>query len=59
MTSYIVCLKSVDADAYEIAFCESDFEARAWADQILAYAPGFELAGILRQGVAVEVSAQA
>jgi hypothetical protein len=52
MTSYIVCLQSAAAAAFEVAFCESDDEARDWADQVLAFAPGFELAGILRGGAA-------
>ncbi|MBB3892980.1 hypothetical protein GGQ61_003718 [Phenylobacterium haematophilum] len=48
MTAYIVYLKSDAAAAYEVAFCETDAEAREWADAIVTLTPGFELAAIQR-----------
>ncbi len=48
MTSYIVCLTSAEGPPlFEVAFCDSDAEARDWADQLIAFAPGFEVAAIL------------
>lgn len=48
MNSYIVCLESADAPPlFEIAICASEAEARDWAANLLAYAPGFEVTRIL------------
>lgn len=51
MASYIACLKSLEGrPLFEVAFCESEAEAREWADQLVAFAPGFEVAEILSAG---------
>lgn len=47
MTSYIISLSSpAEPPLFEIAVCETETEAREWADQLLAFAPGFEVSAI-------------
>jgi hypothetical protein len=48
MDSYIVCLERAGAaPLFEIAICSSEAEARDWGENLLAFAPGFEVTRIL------------
>ena len=46
--SYIICPENPSAPPmFEIAPCDTEIEARDWADQLLAFAPGFQVGRIL------------
>lgn len=48
MNSYIICLENPSAPPmFEIVLCDTEVEARDWADQLLAFAPGFQVGRIL------------
>jgi hypothetical protein len=39
MNSYIICLDPSAPPMFEIALCNTEVQARDWADQLLAFAP--------------------
>lgn len=48
MDRYIICFESPCAPPmFEIALCDSETEAREWAEQLLPFAPGFQLGRIV------------